>query len=130
MTAYYESLKNIKIQNAQNLLNQPVPGQRLPKLDPIPPYRLYPKRNGNGEYKLRMKRGRNKYLRSRRRAIDQYMYQGHIFQFDIFQVETFTELKEHLTPLMANYKKEFDSVFIVGHLSLPYERIPGYNRSE
>ena len=81
---------------------------RPPKMDPVPPYREYPKRDPNqGNYKLRMKRGRNKYLRSVRRQYDQSLYQGHIYQFDIFQAETFTELKEFLTPVMQRFKKEY-----------------------
>ena len=98
---YIDSLKQVRERHRQNRINlRRNPAAALaPRIEPFQPYRLYPKRNLEGNYKIKMIKGRNKSLRSRYRWKEQYMYQAHLFQFDTHQRETFEELKEFLTPL-------------------------------
>jgi hypothetical protein len=78
-------------------------------------WRLYPKRNLEGHYKLMMMHGSTTTFTSRGLPFtEDYMYQAHIFQFDLYQRETFEQFKLWIRPLQI-FKSPYDCIFIVGH---------------
>jgi hypothetical protein len=59
---------------------------------------------------------------------NEYIYQVHVFQFDVFNRKTFEQFRSWIEPLQQ-FRCEFDCIYIVGHLSQPYKGINNYRRA-